>query len=278
MKYVPHTPVAPPLAGVVEVMFSLEEYAPPHRIERIVPNGRMNLVIELDDRDRYIYDNRSGSVIQTCNSAWISGIHSNYLSIGDTTVESRLAVVQLAPGRSLPLLHQRLDRFVDRVTPAADVFGSETHDLRDELRELESAEAINGAMERWLISRYDAEREPPKIIRDVLSRLMEDPGEVAFTELVEDDGSVSYRHFLELFKEHVGPTPKLLQRILRFSRVFDRIQGKSCLDWADLSLELGYSDQAHFIRDFRAFSGYRPQRFLDEGHERLNFFPEGLVD
>lgn len=270
--------MAPPLAGVVEVMFSLQEYAPPHRIERIVPNGRMNLVIELDGRDRYIYDNNDGSVIQTCSSAWISGIHSNYLSVGDTTVESRLAVVQLAPGRSLPLLQKSLDRFVDRVTPAADVFGSEIHELRGELLALESAEAINEALDRWLVSRYDAGRESPEIIRSVLSRLTADPGNVTFTDLVEHDGSVSYRRFLELFKEHVGPTPKLLQRILRFSQVFERIHGEASLDWAQLSLDLGYSDQAHFIRDFRAFSGYRPQSFLDQGHERLNFFPDDPLE
>ena len=48
------------------------------------------------------------------------------------------------------------------------------------------------------------------------------------------------------------------------------------MDWARISYDLGFSDQAHFVREFKGFSGYRPVQFQKQEHDRLNFFPESL--
>ena len=270
----PHTPSDPPLAGLVEHVFSLEAYQPSHKAERLVPNGRVTLVIELDGRDRHIYDNRTGASIQVCRDAWLSGTHSGYLTIGDTSTASRLAVVQFAPGRALPLIHKALNAFNDRVVPAVEVFGSPILALRRHLLPMTDAQEVIAAIETWLSERYDAAFEPPDVILAATRALLADPGSVVWTRLVDQHGSVSYKHFVELFKTYVGPNPKTMQRILRFAQVFEQIQRQESPEWATLSLDLGYADQSHFIRDFCAFSGYRPRRFIEEGHERMNFFPE----
>ena len=277
MQYVPLVPSAPPLAGAVEVIFALAGYRPEHRTERLVPNGRVNLVIELDGRERHIYDNETRASRQVCREAWLSGVHSRYLTIGETQPESRLAAVQFAPGRSLPWVQQALQAFNDKVVPAVEVFGDSVLELRKALVESETA-AIPDAIEGWLVDRYDGSFEPPRVLRQASTRLLENPGEVRLTRLVDEDGSVSYKHFLELFKRHFGPNPKTMQRILRFAGAFEALQAEEGVDWASLSLELGYSDQAHFIRDFRAFSGYRPKRFVEAENERINFFPDDPVE
>ncbi len=274
MQYLPFVPTSPPLAGVVEQLFHLEAYRPEHHLERIVPNGRIHLVIELDGHDRHVFDNETREPIQACRGAWLSGIHSKYLTIGDTSRESCLVAIQFAPGRALPVMHTALVGFNDRVVPATDVFSDEITRLREELLALDDGESILARIVTWLEERYDPALEPPEIVTLAVGRLLEAPGDVMLTQFVEDHGSVSYKHFVDLFKKHVGPTPKLMQRILRFARVFERIKGEERVEWAAVSLELGYSDQAHFIRDFRSFSGYRPQRFVEEGHDRLNFFPD----
>ena len=266
-----------PLAGAVELLFCLEEYAPEHRIERLVPNGRVTLVIELDGRPRYIFDHESRKPLQEFRGSWLSGVHSEYLLIGETTSESRLAAVQFVPGMARPLLHSNLSGLVDRVVSADEVLGPSVLELRATLTELDDPGEILSHLEEWLAARYEPSLEPPGVIRRVMERLTAEPGEVtSLAELVEADGSVSYKHFVALFKKHVGPSPKRMQRILRFAQVFARIQGEQQVNWVELSLELGYSDQAHFVRDFAAFSGYRPQRFFEDGHERLNFFPDEL--
>ncbi len=273
MQLVEHVPTDPPLFGLVERVFSFEHYKPEHKAERLVPNGHVTLIIALDSHDRHVYDNTSGASLQVCREAWLSGTHSHFITIGDTSIESRLSVAEFVPGRALPLIHVALHEFNDLVVPAVEVFGESILTLRSRLRPMRNAEDIIAEIEKWLVARYKPELEPPEIILIAMEALQADPGGVEFTQLVETHGSVSYKHFVDLFKKHVGPNPKTMQRILRFSQVFAQIHDREHVDWAELSLELGYSDQSHFIRDFSAFSGYRPRRFVEDGHERLNFFP-----
>jgi AraC-like DNA-binding protein len=49
-------------------------------------------------------------------------------------------------------------------------------------------------------------------------------------------------------------------------------RGDDC-DWADLAASCGYFDQAHFIHDFKAFSGINPTTYLAQKTEHLNHVP-----
>lgn len=275
MNYVPLVPDSEPLNGAVELLFTLEDYQPEHPRERLVPNGRTNLVFELDGRERFVYDTETGEAKQSCRNAWLSGLQSESIVIGETNHESRLAVVQFLPGGALSLVHRALSEFDDAVVPAEQVFGEEILELRMRLTGCVDPLARLQLLHAWLESRYDAELEPPEVIRTAMAELARDPGSVVWSEFHEQHGEYSQKHFIHLFKQHVGQTPKRYQRIVRFNRVFEKLQREpEGVSWAELSLELGYADQAHFIRDFHAFSGYRPRAFEREGHDRINFFPE----
>ncbi|MBC7776973.1 MAG: AraC family transcriptional regulator [Phycisphaerae bacterium] len=72
------------------------------------------------------------------------------------------------------------------------------------------------------------------------------------------------RNFLRRFEASIGINPKMFSRIVRFQQVFaamDAQLGKP--DWGQISFNTGYYDQAHFINDFKDFSGVTPSQFLE---------------
>jgi AraC-like DNA-binding protein len=71
----------------------------------------------------------------------------------------------------------------------------------------------------------------------------------------------SHRRFIVLFRQAVGLTPKVYCRVLRFQRAIDRIQVRPAESWAELALTAGFSDQSHFNREFRTFTGVTPEEY-----------------
>lgn len=76
----------------------------------------------------------------------------------------------------------------------------------------------------------------------------------------------SQKHLIALFKKHIGTTPKYFQRIYRFKKVLDQIHSKkNKTDWSETVYDHNYFDQAHFIKEFRYFSGLSPEKYLETG-------------
>lgn len=70
--------------------------------------------------------------------------------------------------------------------------------------------------------------------------------------------SYSPRQLRRLQRQHAGVGPKDLHRITRFQRQLARLQDEGVLD------ALGYSDQAHAIREFRKFTGLTPGQYMKQ--------------
>lgn len=81
------------------------------------------------------------------------------------------------------------------------------------------------------------------------------------------------RRFRERFQSEVGMAPKLFARVQRFQAVIGAVHALDEVDWAGIAADCGYFDQAHFIHDFRAFSGLTPTEYLAFKSEHRNHVP-----
>ena len=70
------------------------------------------------------------------------------------------------------------------------------------------------------------------------------------------------KQFGRIFNIHVGMMPKEYVRIVRFQKSMFMLQNH-CKDYAEIAYCCGYSDQSHFIRDFRQFSGVTPSQITN---------------
>jgi methylphosphotriester-DNA--protein-cysteine methyltransferase len=76
--------------------------------------------------------------------------------------------------------------------------------------------------------------------------------------------NLSTRQLERVFRDHVGLGPKTYSRLVRFDRTVRGIQRRGALSWTHFALIHGYSDQAHFINDFKEFAGVTPVQFETE--------------
>jgi AraC-like DNA-binding protein len=84
---------------------------------------------------------------------------------------------------------------------------------------------------------------------------------------------MSRRHLERLFLRDVGLPPKQLARIVRFQRALRLLDGDGDPPRGVRAAHgSGYADQAHFIRDFRAFAGCAPGEHVLRRAELTGFF------
>ncbi len=268
--YYPLEPL-PPLDRHVETIFHLKDYQPEHSIERIVPDTRCSLVIELDGQDRFVADNETLEPVVQCRHSWLSGPHRNYFSISAKS-NTELMAVQFRIGGLYPIVKRPVDELSEQVHDAIGIFGDTIKELREELMAADESEAKVRFLESWLVQQLDDSLAAPTGIQQAIDKIQNDPTLDTVADCIAESG-FSQKHAIHLFKKHTGFRPKELQRIIRFSRVLAQIQNGEDVVWAALSDECGYSDQAHFIRDFKYFSGFTPSGFQQVETDRVNFIP-----
>jgi AraC-like DNA-binding protein len=241
-----HRITSGPLANFVDYLWLSEGYAPPHAAERVLPTGRMGLVLDL----------RPDSAV----AGLLSGARATAFILATDRPLSFLGVSCKAGG-GYPFVGVPAGELQD-VTESLDTFwGSAAEALRSRVLEAKSDVSRFAIVERFLLARLRGSAPRSSAVEFALAQFQDASRLVSVGEVVGRTGT-SARRFIAEFREQVGLAPKTFCRVTRFRQVISRIALASDVDWAQTALSCGYYDQAHFIHEFRAFSGISPSGYL----------------
>lgn len=84
--------------------------------------------------------------------------------------------------------------------------------------------------------------------------------------------NIGRRHLERQFIDAVGLNPKQYARITRFQHVLALVEQKRYHTLTTLAHNTGFYDQAHFIKDFREFTGLSPRQYFAENLPLVKFF------
>ncbi|NNM24299.1 MAG: helix-turn-helix transcriptional regulator [Flavobacteriaceae bacterium] len=261
----------PPLDKFVLSIVYYNGFEVPHSKDKFLPDGTTNLVVNLLEPPRYIYDNDTLNELQECKDAWFSGMHTNYLTISSDN-ESEMLVITFKAGSCYPFIKQSVDSFNNKVVHAQKVFGDEIMQLRLKLIEASEPEDKIALAEQWLNVQLDEVSFQGEIIQQLVAEIGENADQLNLKELAERSG-YSQKQFIHLFKKYVGLTPKQFHRIVRFNEILALMHEQKKVDWAKVATGCGYYDQAHFIKDFQAFSGINPKKYIEDQGEWPHYVP-----
>jgi len=118
-------------------------------------------------------------------------------------------------------------------------------------------------IEDFLIGKRLTTLFDPQQVQAAAKLLYHTKGQFRVAELA-DYCNLSVRQLQRQFDDATGVSPKTLARSIRFEEIRNRLMFEPDANLTDLAYEFGYTDQAHFINDFRAFMNKTPGEFAEE--------------
>ena len=272
MIYLKHQPAAP-LGLAVEAIWLYAGYQPPHRLERLLPSGTVEWVVNLrEDRFR-CYDPETFQLKDKLPGTLITGPRSR-VQVIDTEQQAEVMGIHFRPGGMRYLCKVSAGEFAEQDVALEQLWGRCAMDLREQLILAPTPKAKILLLQRLLHERLSFDRPPHRAVPEALARLETGASPLKQSDLAAGLG-LSHRRFIEVFTDSVGLSPKVYARLRRFQIALGVIHGTRGLDLADLAYDCGWYDQSHMIRDFKQFSGLTPLEYARLKGEHLLHVPVG---
>lgn len=224
--------------------------------EHVLPTGQMHLVIRLADDPLRLFANTADTSGHLLSAAVVGGARASFY-IREVSRPPSAIGAQLRPGASEALFGVPASELAGRHTALEDLWGRDVARMREQLAALASPTDRLHAFEGMLAARLPLVRGIHPAVASALEQFV-----VSWD--VRDEvkrSGFSHRTFIAMFRRAVGLSPKVYCRLIRFQRALALLSRSSESFCVDVALAAGYSDQSHFNREFREFTGVTPTEY-----------------
>lgn len=226
---------------------------------RALPRGAITLIIDVGPRqqlDFYAADGRSRLSVPP---AFLTGSHTaSYVS--EMAADEPAMAVHFRPGGAFPFLGIPLDDLENAHVGVDHIWGRAGIELHERLIDAPTLAARFRILENFLLSRpWSSARRHPGVAAALAA--IEDNPSIRMAD-IHDLVGMSTKRLIALFRAEVGLSPKAYARIRRLQAAL-RLLGAG-MPGARVAAQVGYFDQAHFVREFRSFTGMTPTHYAEQ--------------
>lgn len=206
---------------------------------RVLPDGCMDVLFDFSGPS-----GRSTAVIGTMTQALL--------------VRSRGAVdllgVRFRPGGLAAFLACDAAELTDGRAELTSFWGASAAELWERLAESGMAGRI-----RLLREFLEARASGPGdlFIQHCVRRIEAVHGDLRMAQIEKSTG-LTLRQIERKFSRQLGISPKMFARVVRFGAVTAAAKRAPAPDWGRIAADLGFADQPHLTREFKAFAGLTP--------------------
>jgi len=259
--------ISPLLAPFVSGIHYIEG-AVPERLERILPGGRIHLMVNLYEDEFRTYHGPNCATVRRTGGAILGGPNSQ-ASVIDTREQRCLVSVNFKLGGERPFFRNPLGETRDQLVDLDQLWGRDGAVLREQLLEAPNPQAMFRVMEAALLKNMVKPEKPDPAIpwaAWALERGMPISG-------VTSELGLLPKTFVRRFRTQTGLSPKRFSRVRRLQRMLGSLGDPAIADWSEVAAEHGYTDQAHLIHDFRDLTGLTPTAYRPRSAQEHNHVP-----
>ena len=231
--------------------------------QRIIPDGTIEMAFILgDDIKRYTSDD--DFILQP--RAMVLGQIIEPFYIEPTGYVDTFAV-RFYPYGFANFVTEPIKNLANKETPIALLFGEKRSEkLEQEIIQAAGVEQRIGIIERFLLDMLSEESVVDNIVKTTIDALLLTKGSTSISDILKKDPS-KRRQLERKFVKQIGISPKQLGKVIRLQSALKMLLNEEGESLTNVAYESEYYDQAHFIKDFKEFTGTSPKDFL--GNENM---------
>jgi AraC-like DNA-binding protein len=245
------------LQSFVKCFWTLDDEASAEPVkQRVVPDGCMEMIFHYGDLYQQFFEDGS-SVIQP--RSFIFGQITKYIEIAPTGV-SGIVSARFFPEGLTPFLDRVVAELEDKAVSLIELFGEKGRLLEEKVFSAPTNTDRITLIEEFLLTRLAEPKIIDTITKACVEVIVESQGQLDVVELA-DKMNTNRRNIERRFTSAVGMSPKQLSRVVRLQATIKMLEQRKFTSLTSLAYENGYYDQAHFIKDFKEFTGTSPKSF-----------------
>lgn len=188
----------------------------------------------------------------------LSGMRKTFRQFNYVRNTGTILVTFKAGGASAFLNHPLHELFEGYQSLDSFFKQSEIRNLEDIIFNSKDNIARIKAIEDFLISKCST-YQSDDLIMTAINAISINTGTKSISSISENFG-IGQDAFEKKFRKKVGATPKQFSSIVRMKAIIEN--GRQNKSLTDMAYEFSFFDQAHFIKDFKLFTGQSPTKFF----------------
>ncbi len=244
---------------------SLKEETPEK--QTIVPDGCMEMIFHYGDLYKQYIENGNSIIQPKC---FVIGQLTRPLEI-EPTGETGIFSVRFHPNGFLSFATIPIKEMENTAVPLEKLFGKDGQEIGQNILTANSTLDRIKLIETFLVNRLTDTKTIDRIVKSTVETILTANGQLSVDELSKET-NVNRRQLERKFSLAIGLSPKQLSKTIRLQATLKILLNKKFTSLTALAYENQYYDQAHFIKDFKEFTGFTPKEFYGNSLKMTSFF------
>jgi AraC-like DNA-binding protein len=238
--------------------------------QTIVPDGCMEMIFHYGDLYNQ-YNDKGQRIIQP--RCFVIGQLTEPLEIEPTGITGVFSV-RFHPNGFLPFSNIPIKELENKAIPLEKLFGKEGLKMEECIIKANSSQERITLVETFLNSRLSDTKTIDRVVKSIVDTILTANGQLSVDDLSKQT-NINRRQLERKFSMVIGLSPKQLSKTIRLQATLKMLLNKNFTSLTALAYEGEYYDQAHFIKDFKEFTGLTPKEFYGNSFQMTSYFIAG---